>query len=176
MGVDGWRSYPTFTRNLQRDWAHLLRESKWLVEHVDGAEPFNKALHRLYEHLKRSLEDRPPPEERERLAKNAKRRLRRWINRPYRSDEVKRFVAKVCNGFDYWFTFVTVLGIEPANNRAEQALREHEVQRKIIGTFRNEKGTTIYETIMTVLATWNQRGLSPAKMLAENLTKACAES
>lgn len=171
IGCDGWRSYPTFTKNIQRDWAHLLREAKWLAEHVPRAERLSKALHKLYDDLKHDLEDRPPPEERARLARNAKRRLKRWINKRYRNPEIKRFVAKIRNGFDHWFTFVTHPGIEPTNNRAERALREHVVQRKIIGTFRNGKGTSIYETIMTLLATWKQRGLNLSEMLAESLTQ-----
>jgi len=43
--------------------------------------------------------------------------------------------------------FVYHEGVEPTNNLAERALREYVVQRKIIGTFRNEKGTSIHETI-----------------------------
>ena len=66
---------------------------------------------------------------------------------------MRRFAAKIPNGIGHWFTFLTVPGVEPTNNMAERALREHVVQRKIMGTFRNGKGTGIYETVMTVLAT-----------------------
>jgi len=66
-----------------------------------------------------------------------------WAGRPYESGEVRRFAAKVLNGVDHWFTFLTVPGVEPTNNRAERALREHVVQRKIMGCFRNGKGTMI---------------------------------
>lgn len=72
---------------------------------------------------------------------------------------VKKFINKVTNGFDYWFTFILHPWIDPANNRAERVLREHVVHRKIIGTLRNEKGTFAHETIMSVLATWEQQGL-----------------
>ncbi|HID60317.1 MAG TPA: hypothetical protein EYP46_00475 [Hadesarchaea archaeon] len=51
-------------------------------------------------------------------------------------------------------------------------MREHVVQRKIIGTLRSEKGTRIYETMMTMLATWKQRGLNPSEALAGSLTRA----
>ncbi|MGB2726942.1 MAG: IS66 family transposase, partial [Halobacteriota archaeon] len=43
--------------------------------------------------------------------------------------------------------------------------REHVVQRKIFGTLRNEKGTSIHERIMTVLTTWAQQGLNSFQML-----------
>jgi transposase len=134
---DGWGSYPSFTDRIQRDWAHLLREARYLAEHVDEARPMTRALHRLYRDLNTALLEDPPPEVRARIAGNAKRRLRRWLGKEYGDVEVKRFVQKVRNGFHHWFTFVTVPGVEPTNNRAERALKEHVVQRKIIGTFRN---------------------------------------
>jgi hypothetical protein len=37
---------------------------------------------------------------------------------------VELFVGKVCNGFDYWFTFVLVEGLVSTNNGVEITLRE----------------------------------------------------
>ncbi len=167
---DGWSSYPSFTKRIQRDWAHLLREADWLAERVEEAMPLRRALHRLYMDLKTSLLGDPPPRVRMRLRRNAVRRLRYWLDKGYGCEETVRFVQKVWNGFDYWFTFVTTPGVEPTSNRAERALREHVVQRKIFGTFRNGKGTRIYETVMTLLATWKQRGLDPSRAMADSLT------
>jgi len=42
--------------------------------------------------------------------------------------------------------------------------------RKILGTLRNEKGTSIHETIMTVLATWEQDGINKLQMLRSCLS------
>jgi transposase len=173
---DGWRSYPNFTVNIQRDWAHLLREADWLAERVEEAEPLKRVLHRLYMDLKTSLLGDPPPRVRMRLRRNAGRRLRYWLGKGYGCGETVRFVKKVRNGFDYWFTFVTTPGVEPTSNRAERALREHVVQRKIFGTFRNGKGTRIYETMMTLLATWKQRGLDPFRAMADSLTAVWTKS
>lgn len=172
---DGDKTFPNFTHNIQRCWAHLLREADWLAEHVDEAKPLQKALHKLYSQLKDSLEDDPPPEERARLANNAKRRLLYWLKKRYRNGKIKEFIQKVRNGFNHWFTFVTTPGVEPTNNRAERVLREHVVQRKIIGTLRNEKGASIYETMMTMLATWKQRELNPSQALAVSLSFAWAK-
>jgi hypothetical protein len=44
------------------------------------------------------------------------------------------------------------------------------VIRKIIGTLRNEKGTRIYATITSVLATWRQNGLNINDMLIYRLS------
>jgi hypothetical protein len=52
---------------------------------------------------------------------------------------------------------------------AERALRTHVVLRKILGTLRNDKGTSIHERIMTTLTTWGQRGLNSLQMLTEKL-------
>jgi len=54
-------------------------------------------------------------------------------------------------------------GVEPTNNRAERAFRERVVQRRMMGCFRNGKGTWICETVTTMLAAWKQqgRGLPP---------------
>jgi len=87
-----------------------------------------------------------------------------------------RFAGKMLNGLDYWFTFLAVPGVEPTNNRAERALREHVVQRKIMDCFRNGKGTWIYETVMTVLASWKQQSRDLSKTLGETLNQEWTKS
>ena len=168
---DGWRSYPCFTDLIQRCWAHLLREADWLAEHVDEARPLAEALHRLYGGLRCWATDKPPPGVAEGLAGEARKVMMDLAGRPYESAEVRRFAGKVLNGMDYWFTFLTVPGVEPTNNRAERALRESVVQRRIMGCFRNGKGTWIYETVMTVLASWKQQGKDLPQALGEALTQ-----
>ena len=106
----------------------------------------------------------------ENLVEEAKNMLENWAGRPYKNAEVRKFAVKIRNGNDHWFTFLTTPGVEPTNNRAERALREHVVQRKIIGTLRNQKGTFIHETITTVLATWKQQGLNPSEMLPTTIS------
>ena len=78
---------------------------------------------------------------------------------------MEKLIGKIENGFEYWFTFVLHSDVEPTNKRVERALREHVVPRKIIGTLRNEKGTSIHERVMTVLTTWAQQGLNSFQML-----------
>jgi transposase-like protein len=167
---DGWKSYPSFTSRIQRCWAHLLREARYLAERTDEAKPLSEALHEVYSRLKDPPKDKPPPEEVAKLVENAKAAMLRWTMGPYKSDEVRRFTVMIRNGIDHWFTFLTTPSVEPTNNRAERALREHVVQRKIIGTLRNQKGTFIHETITAVLATWKQQGLNPSEMLATTIS------
>jgi len=166
---DGWKPYARFTKRLQRCWAHLLRESKGLSEQYAEAIPLHKALKELYDLLTKALESDPPPEVRRYLSHLAREALRNWISKEYSIEKVQKFIGKINNGFSYWFTFVIHPGVEPTNNRAERALRPQVVLRKILGTLRNEKGTSIHERIMTTLATWGQRGLDCLQMLTVKL-------
>jgi transposase len=167
---DGWKSYSGFTNHIQRCWAHLLRESKDLAEKIPEAVQLHEALKCIYEQLIDALKSDPPPKVRRILRYLARARLNQLLDKEYADSKVKSFIGKISNGFEYWFTFVIQPGVDPTNNRAERALREHVVQRKIIGTLRNEKGASIHERLMTVLATWSQLGLDGLKMLRLKLS------
>ena len=158
---DGLKSYSNFTRNLQRCWAHILREAKFVADKTQEAESLCRGLHRLYGRLVDAMAKGPPPGERARLYRNALASLRYMLKKRYTSKRAQKFAAKVKTAMKHLLTFVLNPGVEPTNNRAERALREHVVIRKIIGTLRNEKGTSIHETVMSCLVTWRQRGLSP---------------
>jgi len=166
---DGWKSYARFTKRLQRCWAHLLRESKELSKKFEEAIALHKALKELYESLTKGLENDPPLEVRINLWHLAREKLRHWIGKEYFEVKVQKFIGKISNGFEHWFTFIINPGVEPTNNRAERALRPQVVLRKILGTLRNVKGTSIHERIMTTLATWGQRGLNSLQMLTTKL-------
>jgi transposase len=166
---DGWKPYARFTNRIQRCWAHLLRESKDIAEKFEEAIPLHNALKELYKILTEALESDPPPEVRKTLWQLAREALRHWITKEYSIEKVRKFIGKINNGLDYWFTFIINPGIEPTNNRAERALRPQVVLRKILGTLRNDKGTSIHERIMTTLATWGQNGLNCLQMLTAKL-------
>jgi transposase len=167
---DGWRPYANFTKHIQRCWAHLLRESKDLAENIPEGVALHNELKGLYDKLNEGLKGDPPPDVRKELLHMAQDRLKQLIEVEYANEKAKKLVGKISNGFEYWFTFVVHPGIEPTNNRAERALREHVVQRKIIGTLRNSKGTSIHERIMTVLATWSQQRLNTFQVLRVKLS------
>jgi len=169
---DGWRSYPNYTERLQRCWAHLLREARYLAEHVGEAVALSEGLHALYRRVSVPPGDRPPPG----LVVEARVEMLRLVEGPFGSEECRRFAGKVVNGVDHWFTFLEVPGVESSNNRAERALRELVVQRKIMGCFRNGKGTMICETVMSVLSTWGQQGRDLPQALGEALTREWTKS
>ena len=74
-----------------------------------------------------AIENNPPPEIRKMLLHDAQETLKQWFKKEYVDEKVKSFIGKIKNGFDYWFTFITHIGVESTNNRAERALREHVV-------------------------------------------------
>lgn len=100
----------------------------------------------------------------------ARAMLNQIIMGEYANENIRKLIGKISNGFEYCFTFVIHPGVEPTNNRAERAIRGHVVQRKIIGTLRNNKGTSIHERLMTVLATWSQQRLDSLQMLRLKLS------
>ncbi len=126
---DGWKPYARFTNRIQRCWAHLLRESKEISEKFEEAIPLHNMLKELYEILTEALENDPPPKVRKNLWKLARKVLRQWIRKEYSVEKVRKFIGKINNGFDYWFTFIINPDVEPTNNRAERALRPHDWQR-----------------------------------------------
>lgn len=123
----------------------------------------------LYVSLTKALEYDPPSEIRMHLWISARETLQQWIDGRYFEAKVQKFICKISNGFDYWFTFIINPGVEATNNRAERELRPQVVLRKIMGTLRNEKGTSIHERIMTTLTTWGLRGLNSLQMLTRIL-------
>jgi hypothetical protein len=173
IGCDGLGAYRCFSSRLQRCWAHLLREAKALAEKCVEAESLYLALGELFFDVQRCL-----------LGVPVWMRLGIWEEAVKRlgailllydgcgNVDVERFIGKVRNGFDYWFTFVLVEGLEPTNNVAECALREAVVQRKIFGTLRNGKGSKIYESLMTLITTWKQQKLDLHTTMAQKLAEA----
>src|SRR3989338_1007129 len=141
---DGWKPYTSCRRVIQRCWAHLLREA-------DETES-----KKLYELLCQLFADAKSGIERT----EAEERLRSILSHCYKGEKSVNLLKKIRNGFDNWFTFLTYPYVEPTNNTAERALREHVVIRKIIGGLRSETGARVHEVIMSCFATWKLAGLN----------------
>ena len=152
IGSDGWASYASYTDKIQRCWAHLLREAKYLANEHDSAKSLYEGLKKIYE----NAISKKPPSKNDLIIE-----MQQWIDYAQCYKELRKFAITIGNGIEHWFTFLDYKCVEPTNNRAERALREMIVQRKIMGTLRNEKGTTIMERIVSCIATWKQRGLNP---------------
>jgi transposase len=150
---DGWRAYDCLSdAKIQRCWAHLLRKSAELKS-VPGLR-FNKKLRALFKSIAK-FNFKPRTSE-ERLQKYAQLTFKLKKAKTYYSRYQECLGVSKYVGFrlDEWFTCVKLEGVEPTNNFAEQAIRETVVVRKIIGAFRSESGTKVYETLASLLATW----------------------
>ncbi|EQD75760.1 transposase IS66, partial [mine drainage metagenome] len=155
--VDGWKAYSYLTI-IQRCWAHLIREVDAFKSSGKGKE-LSDDIHTMFGELKKFLESKDMD-----LRKSMKEKFDTRMDElvdlydPY--EELHKPVEYVRNGLGSWFTCLLYPGMEPTNNLAEQAIREHVVIRKIIGTFRSENGSQNYQYISSLLATWNLKGKS----------------
>lgn len=166
---DGHKSYSNYTNNIQRCWAHLLRDLEHIAQELKQAIPLYKKMKTLYNRLVNQYRKPLNKQQRYSLWRNACKRLQQLLHEYTPIKELEKMLGKIRNGAKHWFTFLLHPEIEPTNNRAERALRESVVQRKIFGCLRNEKGTSIMETIMSLIATWKQHGLNPKTQLLKSL-------
>ncbi|KXA92825.1 hypothetical protein AKJ64_02095 [candidate division MSBL1 archaeon SCGC-AAA259E17] len=158
---DGLSAYPAFTDKLQRCWSHLFNESEYAAARFEEAVPIDEKLHEIYDQLNEFLEEDPPPSEREKKKERAMDAMKEITEEEYEEEKVADLITYIENGMGHWFTYVVEPDVDPTNNQAERDLREPIVIRKIIGTLRNEKGTRIFERVMTMIATWKRQGLNP---------------
>jgi len=158
---DGWTAYPAFSDNLQRCWAHILREAEDAAEKHPEGKPIYESLKQLYVALQTRLESDLSIRERAELQRVARRELESLIERSVPDGPVATLLGKIEGGLDHWLTFVGEPAVDPTNNAAENALREPVVLRKLIGTLRNDRGMFVHETVLSLLATWRQQGRNP---------------
>ena len=166
---DGWTSYPKCVEKIQRCWAHLLREAKWYAEKHEGqARLLYKGLCKIFQRIQKiTLETCQTWKTR--TYNWAVKEMQHWINASKSHKELKKLITKIENGQEHWFTCIQHPEIEATNNKAERQLRELVIQRKISSLW-NQKGITIKETIMSVLATWQLRKLNTLNMLRQTLS------
>ena len=162
---DGWTAYPAFSRNLQRCWAHILREAEDVAADHKEAEPIYRTLKQMYVGLQSWLETDPSERQRTRMQKLARKGLEALVDRSVSGGTVATLLGKIERVLDHWLPFVGEPAVSPTNNAAENALREPVILRKLIGTLRNERGMFVHETALTLLATWSQQGHNPYEEL-----------
>ena len=165
LSCDGWSAYSSYHTKLQRCWAHLLREAEYVAERYEEAERLSEELHALHDDLTTFVEGDPSASAREQKRAEASLHLEGLVREGYEAQEVQQLIKKISNGLGHWLTFVTERGVDSTNNRAERALREQVVLRKMFRTLRSAEGVQIHETITTMLATWKRRGLDPPEQL-----------
>lgn len=171
IGVtDGWRAYNVFV-NLQRCWAHLLRQVDDFKDASEHGRLLSDRVHRMFKELKEFLGRDPPMEERMRQKEAWEREMEALVAEFEGRAELHGPVTYIRNGLGSWYTCVAHPGMEPTNNLGEQAIREHVMVRKTIGCFRSDEGARNYQYIASALATWKCKGKDASKELEELLRR-----
>ena len=167
---DCWRAYDFLSNaQIQRCWAHLLRKSKELSKTVAGRH-FHEKLSALFDEIKTfNLKDRTE-KQRLRKYKTMTTKLQKILTYYSRYEECQGVNKYINFHLESWFTCIKIAGIAPTNNFAEQAIRETVIIRKIIGAFRSEEGTKVYEKLASLFATWQFQKLDIKTELQRMLT------
>ncbi len=167
LGCDGWSTYATFSKEvgilLQRCWAHAIRELKEICYNKKKPDTsLVKSYEWLCEIFEKVKEARKykSQEIREQLYVELVEELNLWIQvyKPYQ--RLRKFVDKMENAENFWFTCVLHLEIEPTNNRAERGIRPWRILEKIIGCLRSEQGFRTTEIMMSLFSTWDLRNIN----------------
>ena len=166
-----YRAYMTDVRALvQFCLAHLIREIRFLAEHINGfvsrwAAKLLIWLRKLFHTLhRRSVMTQIG------FARSMDRIRRRFLQTarkpPPHSEAAplaRRFKDKTTA--NAYFTFLTTPGVAPTNNLTEQAIRHVVIDRRITQGTRGERGRRWCERAWTILATCAQQGRSSFEFL-----------
>jgi len=156
-------------------WAHLKRDFQKLVDYGGPGRAIGRDALRLLAGLFDAWADlRADPTQRPRFVRRARQyqwRLRRVLETGQRCgcDKTVNFCTGLLKLWPALWTFVTVPGVEPTNNAAEQALRPAVLWRK--GSFGTQSsgGALFVARLLSVAATCRQQDRS----LLAYLTAVC---
>ena len=123
----------------------------------------------MFKEIKRFNRTNPTSEERVEKYETMTQELKAAIKYYSRYAELKGIITYIGNNIGNWFTCVKYEGIEPTNNFAEQAIRETVIVRRIIGAFRSENGKQNYETLASLLSSWQLNNLDIKEKLRSTL-------
>lgn len=166
---DCWRAYDFLSNaTIQRCWAHLLRKSKIL--NSTAGKHFHKKLAALFDEIIRYNTTEKNEKQRLRKYKQMTKKLQKITQYYTHYEECEAVTKYIDFHMESWFTCVKIAGVQPTNNYAEQAIRETVLVRKIIGAFRSENGTKTYETLASLIATWQLQKMDIKKELTRMLT------
>jgi hypothetical protein len=168
LGCDGWSTYKVFSDKhgilLQRCWAHLIREVKYICKDVKDLDAAYVWIKDIFEKVKKARELKT---ERIRQKKYHEliAELDQWTQVYSTYKQTRDLVTLVKNGQEFWFTCILHPEIEPTNNRAERGIRKFVILEKIMGCLRSEQGKKTTQIMMSLFGTWKLQGINPYKEL-----------
>lgn len=175
IGCDYFSAYHKYLNDnnsaAQFCFAHLVRELRFLEGHPDpGTRKYairslaaTRRLFRIHHRLREN-----PDGDRRGLVK-AGERLWRTIVRSPPDRKAENIAKRFLENGDSYLRFIANPGIEPTNNRAEQAIRQVVIDRAASQGTRSPKGREYKERLWTVLATCAMRGASAYDFLRNAL-------
>ena len=176
LSSDRWSAY-TWVDPTRRQvcWAHLKRDFQKLVDYGGPGRAIGRDALRLLAGLFAAWADlRADPTQRPRFVRRARQyqwRLRRVLERGQQCgcEKTANFCTALLKLWPALWTFVSVPGVEPTNNAAEQALRPAALWRK--GSFGTQSagGNLFVTRLLSVAATCRQQDRS----LLAYLTAVC---
>lgn len=167
LGADYMAAYQKYAADLdvvlQLCLAHLIRDVRYLTTLPDKVTQnyghrVVEALRLLFHTLHRRA--RLTPAQYERAMRRAKANLIGTAKRAPLRTEAQNIAKRFRENADSYFTFMDVDGVEPTNNRAEQAIRHVVIDRRVTQGTRGPSGQRWCERIWTTLATCVEQGRS----------------
>ena len=164
---DGWSAYSNYTPNIQRCWAHVLREAKYLAKDFPLFKIFYERLCKMFAQIKKLLEQ--PIEKRKPAYDSLFEQLTKLLDCMESHKEYKKLATKIRNGGKHWFTCLLHPNIQPTNNLAEQTIREPIIRRKIFGCLDNQNGAQTFSINTSIITTYKQQGLDLFQTIKQTL-------
>jgi transposase len=179
LGCDYFSAYRKYMNDfnvaVQFCLAHLIRDVKFLVEHPQAAN--RRYGQMLLEHLRRLFQIihcrkvyASDASFRRALAAVRNQLVADAIVHLPRTRQAENLADRFVEHMDSYFRFITMPGVEPTNNLAEQAIRFVAIHRRITQGTRGPVGQRWCERIWTVLTTCAQQGRSAFHFLCEAVT------
>ncbi len=175
LGCDYFSAYRKYMKEcnilVQFCLAHLIRDVKYLTtlpdpDTVAYGQDILEALRELF-HVFHRREQMSEPAFAARLADAREAVLAAALIDAPPAREVQNMADRFRQHGDAYFQFITTPGVDPTNNRVEQAIRFVIIDRLITQGTRSPKGRTWSERIWTVLATCAQQGRSAFHFLCD---------
>lgn len=143
----------------QRCWAHGTRKDRWLLEEKKTQE--RKLLHEgitgTFNLAKEAWEKEGAGHHQIWNVLWLKNRLKNITKYSWVDEKCQKVADYMKNGFNCWFTFMFVPGVEPTNNLNERDIRKHVMKRKVSGAFRSEQGLKNHCIILSLFETWRKK-------------------
>jgi transposase len=157
-GSDRYHAQLKIKANHQYCLAHLIRDCQWAIdtENAPWAAQLQELLRQAIAFRNQQLNPFNPLEpDSFRQIQGFKQRLSELLaHSPPEEEEQAKKLWKALLGHDRdILRFLESPQVQPTNNRAEQALRNRVIHRKVSGGFRTSQGSRIFDVIASILET-----------------------